>query len=424
MQENRLRGLAKFVCGLCVVAAIFAVVALEWRGLARIHFIGYDYAFFYYAFQAILHHHTAWGQLYNLPAEQALMAHYGFPILRHNQYVYPPQFACLFAPLGLLPFRWSAYLWMLSSTVLYYCTLYWLACVLWGQIRRAQLIVTFLLASVMTPFQVDIGVGNINSFLLAATSLTFYLLYKKKDGYAGIPLGLAVLSKVTPAAILMMLVLRKRWKTALWTAGTIACATLVTALIVGVTPILQYIIHFSSFGHTSMKNGPAPYNQSILGVLGLLQAHGSFVISAKLQFVIYLVFISWVAWLIYTALQKAGERDERMYVALTMLTPVAFSPLIEEAHMLFVLPALMLFAYMAREAYALGTGAGRRRAVLLATVVGVCALLLSLPATFAVNDIVHRWPQWYFLHARMFCALVIILFTFTWLYRRPLPGMR
>jgi hypothetical protein len=145
------------IVGICIIGwASFA----EWHGLSSIHLLGYDYTFFHYACQVVLHHGPA-SQLYNLH-------------------------------------QWA-----------------WLS---------------------------------------------------------GIPLGLTVLFKVTPLAIAVYLLLRRQWRNTISTATTLVLFTALTVMVLGVSPLTLYLRKFLSFGQTSMKNGPAPYNQSLIGVLVLPSA--------------------------------------------------------------------------------------------------------------------------------------------------------
>lgn len=418
-KRNRTKRIFRWVVVPIVICIGYAIYA-EWRGLSHMHYIGYDYAFFYYAFQAVLHHHVSWTSLYNMHAQQILLKQYNFPIQPYNQYVYPPQFAWLFSLFGLLPFYLSVALWMLTSVVLYFFGLFWLVKLLWPRIRRIHLLALFLLAAVMDPFQVDIGAGNVNSILFAAISLTFYLLYhRNKAGLAGIPLGLAILLKVTPAAILVFLLFRGQWRVCRSTAVVIFSVTALSALFVGVSPIVQYALHFSSFGHTSMKNGSAPYNQSIIGVMGMFHQHHWLNVSSSIQHVVYMLFVGCALWAMYSAIRKHSSHDWRLDIAMASLTPIVFSPLVEETHMVFVLPTLMVFARLAQEAYAQRTKTGLYTAGFLGIVTSVSILFLSLPTTFALNFAVSHWPQWFWIHTQMFDVLIAAFITTLWLYRHP-----
>lgn len=404
---------------LLTVLFIAYTIYAEWRGLSYLHFIGYDYSFFYYAFQVILHHHITWDTLYNIHAQQHFLSRYGFPIRPYNQYVYPPQFACLFSLYGLFPFYLSAGLWMLTSATMYFLGVLWISKMLWPRMRQIHLLALFVVAAFLTPFQMDIGVGNVNSLLFSSMALTFYLLYhRKKAGLAGIPLGLAIMCKVTPAAILLVFLLRKQWRVCRYTGIVVVAGTAVSSLFVGVWPIVQYMLHFSTFGHTSMKNGPAPYNQSIIGVIGMFKMHHWIALSTSMQHLVYVLFSGCALCLLYRAIRRSQSFDWRLDMALASITPVVFSPLIEEPHMVYVLPTLMVFGRMAQEAYAQRTKRARYTCILLSTVAVTSILALSLPTTFVLNVLVAHRPQLFWVQTQMFDVLIAAFGTTLWLYKQ------
>lgn len=443
------------------IAAVIGLVLLytillEWRGLFRMHFVEYDYAFFYYAFHQVLTHKASFHNLYDIRSQFAWLRQLHYPVNPDNQYVYPPQFAVLFSPFGILPFRVSAILWIMASMLSYFGGVWLLVRLLWGKIRRSRLLGLFVIAAAMTPFAIDAGAGNINSILFFLIVFAFYQLHRhNRPRLAGVALGLTILMKVTPGAVLLVLIFRKQWRVSIWSAITVVVGTVVTSLIVGFDPMWQYALHFMTFGQTSMKNGPAPYNQSIVGVVGMLQQHGWLFGGKTVQDIAFLGFVAWAARAIYVNTSKHAPVDWRLDMALACLSPLLFSPLDEQMHMLMVIPALMVFARLAAQARGNhGTGSvvaaqsngkrwpqsgstllhqsagtrpqgadvlparlDKRLAWRLTAVIGVCVGLLSLPATFAFNTITGRWPMLAWLHTQMFVVLVVVLVTLLALYR-------
>ncbi|QQE81013.1 glycosyltransferase family 87 protein [Alicyclobacillus sp. SO9] len=388
----------------------------EWHGLFGMHMLGYDYAFFYYAFQVVLHHQPG-TQLYNMVHEQAFLTRFQFPFIPYNQYVYPPQFAFLASIFGLFSFRTSLALWMATSVVLFSFGIYWNTKMICQFRDKMGIVVIGLAAALLTPFQLDVGVGNVNSILFAAISLTFYLLYKKQRWWAGVPLAIAIVFKVTPLAVLVYLIFRKQWKTAASSFITIVVVTAATAMRIGWSPLLLYARDFFSFGKTSMHNGPAPYNQSLIGVLGTFRQHHWLQISSHSITVLFFVYAILAAGVIFLVLRRP-VRDWKMDYALASLTPLVFSPLVEEAHMIFTIPALFVLANRARN---LLTGSpsdkpGLSRVpsakfigLLLALLTLMLLTILSLPATFFLNFVTYHWHQLFWMHTQMFWVYMTLL---------------
>lgn len=75
--------------------------------------------------------------------------------------------------------------------------------------------------------------------------------------------------------------------------------SIVTTEVVGVSPIIQSAKHLFMFGQTSMKNGPAPYNQSLLGVLGMFAQHHFLDWPSSMQEAVFLGFVVIEAILIF-----------------------------------------------------------------------------------------------------------------------------
>jgi hypothetical protein len=421
---NYLEKILEFAFWMLVIIVSSFIVFAEWHGLKAEHLLHYDYGFFYYAFEVILHHQSA-SALYNSHAQQVFLARLHFPFLPHNQYVYPPQFALFWCPFGLLPFSLSCLIWMVMSIILYILGIVWVAKVLWPRLGWRSIGILVICASIMTPFQLDVGVRNVNCVLFSAVARSFYLLYCKRQAWwAGIPLGLAVTFKVTPAAILVYLLLRKQWRASLSALSTIGIVSGITALWLGRGCLILYAKKFMEFGRTSMKNGPAPYNESLVGVLGMFDQHHWLHLSSSWQSVCFLIFVALTA-IVVLFITLRTPSDRCIDIGLASLAPLLFSPLVEQMHMVFVLPALMSLIYIAQQTRQNNTLVFYPTFRLLMVVTIVSFFVLSLPTTFALNYLVRHWPQLFWVHTHMFWVLLTLFVTIVWqslrlkMYRIP-----
>lgn len=398
------------------VICICGSMGIEWHGLSSIHFVGYDYAFFYYAFHAVLSHHGNFAHMYNLHLQQVWMVAHHFPSNPFNQYVYPPQFAVIFSAFGLLSFPVSFALWMVMVLILYLLGISCLIKLFWRRIRRIHLIGLLFAATALDPFQIDLAVGNVNSMLFALISISFYFLYRKKrPGWAGAMLGIAVLIKVTPLAILFVFVLRKQWRLCIATGWTIAIGTVLSVLFVGVRPIFEYALHFPSFGHTSMKNGPAPYNQSLVGVLSMFIKHHWLHVPQVVPYVMY-VFVSIATlYLIYRLVLRQGLGDWRLDIAFSSLSVIFFSPLVEEPHLVFAIPAMIALTAVSQSA-STNSVASLRLGRKLRIITMLSGVTLSLPVAILFNAVVRHDPQLFWIHIQMFVVMTTLSSTTLVLY--------
>lgn len=320
---------------------IHAVKQLWMHGFTRIIHLpmstsmGYDFGFFDYAFHHVWYNH---GQnLYNSILQQTWMKQRHYPIIKANQYVYPPQFAVLFSFFSLLPFQVAALVW--NSLGLLFT---WISALLLATLaangRRALLLRMTIIAMVMSYYGVfnDLNVSNSNWLILFLLS-SFYVLHirYKKTSLAGIALGLAVLCKVTPIMIVVYFILKKEWNLVLSTFLTIVVITMGTGLIIGFYPIIYYIFHLGAMSAQSMMNGPVPYNLSLIGLLQLLPAFRFAPMSHPIVLVVYYGYLTIMAGAIYGTLRKTNHS---MYdIALSSIAVLAFSPLIETTHTVVLL---------------------------------------------------------------------------------------
>jgi hypothetical protein len=409
----KIKQLVKFAFWPLVVIVTGLLVSAEWHGLTKVHLLHYDYGFFYYAFTVVLHHPSV-SALYNSHAQQAFLTHLHFPFLPHNQYVYPPQFAVFWCPFGLLPFRLSSVLWMAMSIVSYSLGVFWIAKVLWPRLRWQRVALLIAAASIMTPFQLDVGVGNVNCVLFSAVALSFYLLYNRRRAWwAGIPLGLAIVFKVTPAAILVYLLLRKEWRVSLSALSSVGILSGITTLWLGPTSLIQYAEKFMAFGQTSMKNGPAPYNESLVGVLGAFVQHHWLHWPSSWPSVCFLICAALTAGIILLITLRTPA-NPCIDVGLASLAPLVFSPLVEQMHMVFVLPALLSLVCIAERTRRDNTRSSQIAFGILMVVATGSFLALSLPTTFVLNHLVYQCPQLFWVRTHMFWVLLALFFTVVW----------
>ncbi|GMA56604.1 uncharacterized protein DUF2029 [Alicyclobacillus sacchari] len=394
--------------GIGILALFLYVISTatdEWIGLYHMKYIGYDYGYFYYAFQQVLYHHTSWGFLYNQHNQLRFLHQQGFPNNPNNQYVYPPQFALLFCWLAVIPFWTSVVLWQTASLISCILGVYWLVRTVWGRIRRIHLILLLSAALTLTPFQMDIGVGNVNSILFACFSLSFFFMYRKNnEAMAAVPLALAVLIKVTPLFVFVLLALQKKWTTMKYTILFVAGFTVFSFPLTGLSTTVQYIIHFLQFGQQSMRNGPAPYNQSLLGVLQMFALHSNHPMRPT-ETIIFSAYVVVVCFMIAVSVLRSTADKWILRMGMTSMMPIVISPLVEQPHMVFTFPALVALLCC----LTLNSNHDGLTLHILRVTVILAYIFESLPFTFLLNHVTHHYASLYWIHMPMFASLVILL---------------
>ncbi|MCH8964072.1 MAG: DUF2029 domain-containing protein [Planctomycetes bacterium] len=122
------------------------------------------------------------------------------------------------------------------------------------------------------PIMGDITHGNINSFVFFEIALAWYLFVNRRDGWAGVVVGLAVVTKVTPALMLVYFVYKRAWRVVAGAGlGLVLFAFLIPSIFLGFgrnNELLaswhdQMVRPYVSEGFVTVE----PVNQSLPGMI-------------------------------------------------------------------------------------------------------------------------------------------------------------
>ena len=184
------------------------------------------------------------------------------PTLR-PAFIYPPAFALLVAPLGLLPDAAANVLWMIveqaSLAAALLLTLRWL--------RPSAGAVTAIVCATVTfyPLWVDAVQGQANLLILLLVTAGIAGIVQGKPGF-GAALGVAAVLKVTPVILLAWLLLDRRFREAAWMIGAFAAITAAAAAL----RFEDTLVYFRDV-LPALASGTAYYaNQSLDGVVSRL----------------------------------------------------------------------------------------------------------------------------------------------------------
>ena len=115
----------------------------------------------------------------------------------------PPPIAVLFRPLALLGDS-GAYVW-------------WIACVAviagtcLALLRRRPVLVGLAMIFLSVPIVYEIGVGNLNAFLVGGITAAWYLMAHRRDRAAGAVIAMTTALKLTPVILAWWLITQRRW---------------------------------------------------------------------------------------------------------------------------------------------------------------------------------------------------------------------
>lgn len=132
----------------------------------------------------------------------------------------PPLIAVAWRVLAAMPGLSGIVVWLVA---MWFCLAWALALLLLGTRGWAGLAVIALAPPLILLF----GVGNVDCFVLLGSTGVWLLAAKGRDREAGLLVGLLVSIKLTPAVLLVWLILSGRWRGVRWAMSTIVVLALV-----------------------------------------------------------------------------------------------------------------------------------------------------------------------------------------------------
>ncbi|MFN7971889.1 MAG: glycosyltransferase family 87 protein [Acidobacteriota bacterium] len=155
-----------------------------------------------------------------------------------NPYLYPPPFLLVCAPLTLLSFSAARWAWLAIDLSLVVVALGLSGRILaraFPTIARSTIAcVIAVLAATFQPIYDGLIAGQVNALVLVLILLALDRLSRSRDGAAGAFLGAAAIVKMSPALLLVWLVVTRRWRAI---AGAAASMALLSLLSLAVVPI-------------------------------------------------------------------------------------------------------------------------------------------------------------------------------------------
>lgn len=140
----------------------------------------------------------------------------------HGVHNYLPFFPIFMVPWSYLPLQVAIVLFSVLSLGLLALTVVLAEGLLAGRLEPQPRGALLLTIGLMLPYIVSSSVlGTVNILVLFLIVAAWYLAEQGRDWAAGVPLGLAVLVKVVPAALVVFFLLKRRWRVAGAAAGVI-----------------------------------------------------------------------------------------------------------------------------------------------------------------------------------------------------------
>jgi alpha-1,2-mannosyltransferase len=252
-------------------------------------------------------------------------------------FTYPPFAALLLSPLAVLDERGAELLHTAACAGVVVVSTWWLVAPVarragWSPWAAVGLALPMVFVS--DPVRETMGWGQVDLFVVALVLADLAALQRGRR-WAGVGVGLATATKLTPGVFVLYLVLTRRWRAAAVAAGTFAAATGLAAVLAPQTSLDYW---GSEVWDTSRVGPPAETgNQSVLGLLARLAAPAE---PGRLLWVVLAAGLLVVG--LWRAVRAAGQGDELVGFTLAGLTGCLVSPISWSHHLYWVVPAAVV----------------------------------------------------------------------------------
>ena len=170
----------------------------------------------------------------------------------------PPLVAVLFRPLAALPPDAGAYVWWVATIA----AIAWVLIEFW---RRRPILTSIAVLALVVPITYEIGVGNVNAFLLLGSVLVWRWGTSGREPQAGAVAAFITILKVSPVLVCWWLFTQAKWRAV---AGGIVAGSVIAAISVlgaGFDAHVRFV---------EITRDTATIGQSELSLAGLAKAIG------------------------------------------------------------------------------------------------------------------------------------------------------
>lgn len=246
-------------------------------------------------------------------------------------FTYPPIAALFFTIFAWLPVKVSIFIWVVLTMLTLWGTIYWLLKNMF-QVTTSLMPLTqlfFLLSMGIGPVRETFNFGQINILLMLLICLDYLVVPPQ---YKGILLGLTIALKLTPAALLLFIILAKKYRILVNTLATVMGVSLLSFLFLWEDSKKFWSQVFSTTRIGKLDN---PSNQSINGFLARISSGEP---DKKIWLLLCLVVIILAA-LIMKSLIRRGQ-PQAAFIVNTLLM-LLISPISWTHHWVWCVPALL-----------------------------------------------------------------------------------
>ena len=268
-------------------------------------------------------------------------------------FTYPPFAALMMLPMAITPWHLAIAISCVTCAVVSVMFVYWFVDPIarrqgWHRGFAVGLVVAFAIA--FEPLRETFLFGQVNMYLVVLVGADVLFLVARGNRFAGVGIGLATATKLTPGIFILYLLVTKRWRAALVASATAAAATLFAA---AVAPDASRVFWTDALWNTDRVGALAFIsNQSLQGAVARVhEANPSTTLWVASVLVVLAIWVVRVR-------RAVGAGDEMTGFALTGVVGCLISPITWVHHLVWLAPAILL---LLDRAVAATSVRGRRR---------------------------------------------------------------
>lgn len=252
----------------------------------------------------------------------------------------PPPSLFLYGLLPLFPIQLSQIIFWIFSVFSFLTGSFFLFKLINQSYNLKVWLIYLISILIFFPFRYTLGSGHINNILFMLLILFFYFLKERRVILSGISLALSISLSITPAFLLFIILLQRRYKAVLWTILALTIISTITYLKFGADIFRNYQIVSKTYFDFGIS---AYYNQSLAAFITRL--------SQNQELTKFFVFIALgLALLIFLFFQRYSKNNlsQNLIIwSISILYMLIFAPFAWQYHFVIVIFPLVTTTYLA-----------------------------------------------------------------------------
>lgn len=259
----------------------------------------------------------------------------------HNQgFVinYPPTALLFFFPFGIIPYGLSEKIWTFLSVSALITSIFFILKLVNKKLDILIFLLVFGLAMLSFPVKYNLGMGQVNLFILLLVSLCFYGYRNNNKNFAGVALGVASAIKLAPVLLLFFFIRKKEFKLVTMAVLTVFSTTFLTIFLFGKELWQEYV--FKVFPNLPTIGNNIYYNQALTGFLARIDLSGD---AARILNYTILLLLLLISILITKTKRQSLLMEMNEYSLFIVLSLIGVGLSWQHHFVLLVIPFLAIF---------------------------------------------------------------------------------